>query len=75
MKRGLRWLGIGLVGLVGLIVAVAVILYLVGSSKLSRTYEVQTASLTIPSDSAAIARPPHGSLSQNWQCVCSSRVV
>jgi mono/diheme cytochrome c family protein len=51
--------GIGL----GVIIAIVVLavggLYAVGSSKLRKTYEVETANLTIPTDSAAIARGAH----------------
>src|SRR5690606_27734055 len=35
------------------------VMYFVGGAKLGRTYEVQTADLTIPTDSASIARGAH----------------
>jgi hypothetical protein len=52
MKRALRWIGIGL----GAIVVVAGVIFAVGSSRVNRTYEVQTVSLPLVTDSAGIAR-------------------
>lgn len=59
MTRALRWLGMGLAGLVVLVLLLAASAYAVGSSRLGRSYEVQTASLAIPTDSAALARGAH----------------
>lgn len=59
MKRGLRWLGIGLGAVVGIIAVLVLVLYLVGSSKIARPYEVETAALNIADDSASLARGAH----------------
>jgi cytochrome c553 len=56
MKKALKWTGIGLGALVGLLVAAAGVAYLVGSSRLSRTYEVPAVALAVSADSAAVAR-------------------
>jgi cytochrome c553 len=55
----LKRIAIGLGVVLGLVVVAVVALYFVGSSKVDRTYAVQTASLTIPTDSASIARGAH----------------
>lgn len=59
MSRTLRWLGMGLAGLVVVVLLLTASAYAVGSSKLGRSYEVRTASLAIPTDSAALARGAH----------------
>ena len=59
MKRGSRLALIGLGGLLLLVLIVAGILSAVGSWKLNRTYEVETASLIIPTGPDAIARGEH----------------
>ncbi|MCI0394134.1 MAG: cytochrome c [Chloroflexi bacterium] len=56
MKRVLKWIGSVLGGLVALILLVAVIGYVRGSSIVNKEYEVQPASIPIPSDEKAIAR-------------------
>jgi mono/diheme cytochrome c family protein len=60
MNPVLKWTGIVAGGLVMLVVAIAASLYVVGGSKLSRTYDIQPTSLAIPiNDSEAIARGAH----------------
>lgn len=59
MKRGLKWAGIVVGGLLGLLVLVGGALYLVGSSRVDRSYEVQTANLTVAADAGTIARGAH----------------
>ena len=59
MRKVLKWIGIVLGILVGLLIVVAVALYFVGYSKLNKTRQVQTISITIPSDEAALARGQH----------------
>ena len=41
MQKVLKWLGIGLGMLVGLVITTAVVLYFVGDSKLNKTRQVQ----------------------------------
>ena len=59
MRKVLKWTGIVLGSLVILLLIIGGVLYVVGGSKLSQTYEVQTATLPIPTDSATIARGAH----------------
>lgn len=59
MIKVLKWIGIGLGGLVGLAVVVAVVLVLVGSGTFNRKYDVQVESITVPTDAASIERGEH----------------
>ena len=59
MKKVLKWIGLVLGGLIVLVLLAGGVMYVVGGSKLGRTYEAQTADLTIPTDSASIARGAH----------------
>jgi mono/diheme cytochrome c family protein len=56
MKRVLKWAGIGLAALLANLVVAAAVLYFVGGSRLNTTYDLQIPDVTIPTDSAAIAR-------------------
>lgn len=59
MKRGFKWLGIGLGAVVGLVLVAAIVMYAVGSSRIGRTYEAQTANLLIAQDAEAVSRGGH----------------
>lgn len=59
MVKILKWLGIGLGGLIGLIVLAAVILSFIGAARLNRTMEVQPEALTITNESASLERGEH----------------
>jgi cytochrome c553 len=59
MKKVLKWVGIVLGGLVALLVVAAVVLYILGSGRLNKTYDIQPEAITIPTDEAAIARGRH----------------
>lgn len=59
MRRLLKWISLALAGLLGLLVAAAIVIFALASSKLSRTYEVEVAAVAIPNDEAAIARGEH----------------
>ncbi|MFB3131307.1 MAG: cytochrome c [Rhodothermales bacterium] len=59
MKKLLKWTGIVLGSLVGLLVLALVVLYILGGSKANATYEVTPALSSVPSDSATIARGSH----------------
>lgn len=59
MRKALKWVGIGLGGLLGLILVVVLSLFLVGRGKAGKSPEVAAKPLTIPTDSAAIARGRH----------------
>jgi mono/diheme cytochrome c family protein len=56
MKRVLKWIGIIIGGLLGLIILLVVSVYVVSASRLNRTYEVTADfNLTIPTDAESIA--------------------
>lgn len=59
MRKVLKWIGIGLGVLVGLVIAAAITLYFVGGSRLNKTRQVQPPAVTIPSNDQAIARGKH----------------
>jgi mono/diheme cytochrome c family protein len=56
MRKFFKWLGIFIVGLIGLIVLVAAGLYISTTIRLNMTYNVQAETITIPADSASIER-------------------
>jgi mono/diheme cytochrome c family protein len=61
-RKILKWIGIVLGGLLGLLVLSFAVLYLIGTSKWKRlhgTYDVPVESITIPTDAASIARGEH----------------
>ncbi len=59
MRTFLKWTGRIVAGLVVLVLVIGGVLYTLGSSNVKQTYTVQTADLTIPSDSASIAHGKH----------------
>jgi len=59
MKRVLKWIGIVLAGLVGLVLVTAVVLHFVGLSRLNNAPEVATKPVAVPTDTAAVARGEH----------------
>ncbi|MFQ5859420.1 MAG: cytochrome c [Anaerolineae bacterium] len=59
MKKVLKWIGVVLAGLVGLLVVAAVVLYAIGSARLSKTHDIQVETIAISTDEKAIARGRH----------------
>lgn len=59
MERVTKWLGVVLVGLGGLVVIALVIVYAVSSRRIGKVYTFDDPPLTIPSDSASIAKGQH----------------
>lgn len=59
MKKVLKWLGIVLGALIGLIVLLVAGVYLNANAKLNRTYSIPADNLTIPTDDASLARGKH----------------
>ena len=59
MKKVFKWIGIVLGGLVGLLVLASVVLYVIGSSRLNKTHEIQVENIAIPTSESAIARGQH----------------
>lgn len=59
MKKLLKWIGITLAGLLGLIVLAVAAVYAISVYRFSRTYDIQAEALAIPSDEEALARGVH----------------
>ena len=59
MKKALKWLGIVLAGLVGLLAVAVVVLYFLGTNRLNKTYDIQAEAIAIPNDEATLARGQH----------------
>lgn len=58
-KKVLKWIGIVLGGLVCLLALVVVVLYLIGTSKLNKIYDVPVDAINVPADTQAVARGEH----------------
>lgn len=54
MKRVLKWTGIVLVGLIGVIVLAALVGYFVSNRRLNKRYDIAVEPIPIPSDAAAL---------------------
>jgi cytochrome c553 len=59
MKKVLKWLGVALGGLVGLILLVVAAVYTISTFRFNHTYEVQVAPVAIPTDAESIAYGEH----------------
>ena len=59
MKKVLKWIGIVLGSLLGLILLAAAVLYFIGNSRLTRTYDFPSSNITIPTDEASIEYGRH----------------
>jgi len=59
MKKVFKWIGIALGSLAGLILITVLTLFLMGSARLNKTYDVPQSNLPIPIDAASIARGQH----------------
>ena len=59
MKKVLKWVGIVLGGLIGIIILAAVVLYIIGTFKINKTYDIQVAAVAVPTDAQAIERGRH----------------
>jgi mono/diheme cytochrome c family protein len=58
-KNVLKWIGIILGGLIGLLLLAFVVLYFMGSSKANKKYEIPVEAVSIPADAEAIQRGEH----------------
>ena len=56
MKRVLKWVGIGLGGLLGLLIVAVVVLAFLGGRKLNREYAVQPEAVMVEADTAVLER-------------------
>jgi flagellar basal body-associated protein FliL len=59
LKKGLKWIGIIVGGLVGLLALAVVVLYFVGGTKVNEKYEVPVETISIPTDADAVQRGEH----------------
>jgi mono/diheme cytochrome c family protein len=59
MKRAVRWVGIGLGGIVVALALVVGVLLLVGNARLNKVYTIQVEQLVIPADAASIDNGRH----------------
>ncbi len=59
MKRVLKWIGIVLGALLGLLLVGGTVLYFIGNSRLNKTYDFEPSNLTIPTDAESIALGKH----------------
>jgi mono/diheme cytochrome c family protein len=55
MKRALRWIGIGLAGLVGLVIIAYAVAYILSERVLRQTYALPKVSISIPTDPESVA--------------------
>ena len=63
----MKWTGIAIGGLIGLLLLAGVVLYPVGAKTLSRTYpDIKVEMLNIPTDADAVARGRH--IAIVWEC-------
>jgi hypothetical protein len=58
-KKMLKWIGIILGGMVGLLVLAALVLYLLGTSQLNKKFEVPVEAINVPADAQAVRRGEH----------------
>src|SRR5690242_580208 len=66
--RVLRWIGIAVLSLVGILLIAAIGVYIDSNFRLSKTYQLAAAPIAIPSDAASIERGRHLATSLG-QCV------
>jgi len=59
LRRFLKWFGIITGGLIGVALVLLVVMFLVGSRKINRTYDIDIASVVVPTDAASIAQGKH----------------
>jgi cytochrome c553 len=59
IKKVLKWIGIILGSLVGLLVLAAAVLYMIGSSKINKEYQVPIKAIPVPADAQSIERGEH----------------
>ncbi len=55
----LKWVGIVLGSLIGIVVIAVVVLYFVGSGNVNKTHDVQVAAVTVPMGEQAVERGRH----------------
>ncbi len=56
MKRVFKWAGVVLSGLLGVILVAVLVVYLIGTSKVNKSYDIPVVAVTVPTDEQAIER-------------------
>ncbi len=59
LKKALKWAGIALGGLGGVVVIAFVVLYLVGGGRINKTYDIPVAAVAARTDAASVERGKH----------------
>ena len=59
VKKVLKWIGIALGSLVGLLAIAVVVIYLLGTARLNKKYEVPVEAITVPVDAQSVERGGH----------------
>ncbi|HRQ32942.1 MAG TPA: hypothetical protein PLM89_07545, partial [Anaerolineales bacterium] len=59
MKKVLKWIGIVLGSLIGLILLAGIVMIMIGNSRLNKTYDFPPSNITIPTDAASIEYGKH----------------
>jgi hypothetical protein len=59
MRRVLKWIGIVLGSLIGLMLVAGVVLYVMGNARLNKTYDFPPSNLEIPTDAESIEYGRH----------------
>ena len=59
LKKVLKWVGVGIGGLLGVIVIALAILYFLGGLKVNEIYDIPVAAITVPTDAVSIDRGKH----------------
>ncbi len=59
IRKILKWIGIVLGGLIGLLIVAFVVLMITGGARANKTYDIPVATISIPTDAEAIQRGEH----------------
>jgi mono/diheme cytochrome c family protein len=59
MKKVFKWIGLVLASLIGLVLVAGVVLYLIGNTRLNRTYDFPASKISLPTDEKEIAYGKH----------------
>src|SRR5262245_24331717 len=59
IRRILKWIAIVFGSLVGLLIAAAVLLMIIGGARLNTKYEIEVESVAVPADEASVQRGEH----------------
>ena len=59
VKKALKWTGIGLGRLLGVLVIALVVLYFLGGMRVNKIYDIPAAATKVPTDAASIERGKH----------------